>query len=394
MSLPPSPGLYYGRSLVMDVTLPKKELLRLLSRMQSVAERKSSIPALSSVLITVEGADTLRFAATDMYLSLLGRTKAEVKKPGTVAVSAKDIFERVKMMPEAPVTLSLGANSQVLLQSKTSKRRFTLRGMPGEEFPPFPSAGEGSSKLEVPAALLRELIERTAFSISTDETRAHLNSALLEFQGKTLRMVTTDGHRLSKAEATVEAKNFACSMLIPQKAVLEVRSLCDELLATGEGEKHVFITQTGPNAFFQFGEIHFSVKLVEAQFPPYGQVIPASTDKKVLVNRLELAGALRAVSIAASERTGGVKVQINPGAMRITSESPEAGEGFDELVVDYDGPAVTIGFNAKYFLDVLGAVSDEEMALHLNGELDPAVLRPGKAVENKDYLAVVMPMRI
>jgi DNA polymerase III subunit beta len=403
----------------MELSLSKKDLLRLLSRMQSVAERKSSMPALSSVLIAVDGADTVRLAATDLYLALLGRVRADISKPGSVAVSAKDLFERVKMMPDGPVIIAVASGSAVTLKSKGSARRYTLRGMPGEEFPPFPTAPEGES-MEVPPQVLKELIEKTVFSISTDETRANLNSALLECQGETIRMVTTDGHRLSKAEATIAGKKLTATMLVPHKAIIELRNLCDELMASepggseeapsGEGKagkekkaekkpasekkNSVVITQSGPNAFFQFGSINFSVKLVEAQFPPYGQVIPASTDKRVVVNRQELVSALRAVSIAASDRTGGVKVQIQAGNMRITSESPESGDGFDELAVEYDGAPVTIGFNAKYFLDVLTALGDEEVALLLNGELDPAVVRPAKPVEGRDYLAVVMPMRI
>jgi DNA polymerase-3 subunit beta len=135
----------------------------------------------------------------------------------------------------------------------------------------------------------------------------------------------------------------------------------------------------------------FGVKLVDAQFPPYAQVIPQSSDKKVRVPRAAFADALRAVSIAASERTGGVKLALVKGTMRITSESPESGDGFDEIPIDYDGPAITIGFNAKYFLDVLGALDEEEIILNLSGELDPAVVRPAS---ERQFLAVVMPMRI
>ena len=135
----------------------------------------------------------------------------------------------------------------------------------------------------------------------------------------------------------------------------------------------------------------FSVKLVDAQFPPYAQVIPQNSERKVRVPRAPLAEALRAVSIAASERTGGVKLTLAKGTMRISSESPESGDGFDEVPTDYSGPELTIGFNAKYFLDVLGALEEEEVVLGLSGELDPAVLRPAS---DRQFLAVVMPMRI
>jgi DNA polymerase-3 subunit beta len=249
--------------------------------------------------------------------------------------------------------------------------------------------------LALEVSILQELIAKTHFSISTDETRAHLNSALFEWDGDIVRMVTTDGHRLSKMEVKVTGRQASETMLIPLKAIQELRRLCDDALSDGvkEGGKdaQLQITKSGSSAFFQGAGTTFSVKLVDAQFPPYAQVIPQSSDKKVRVPRAAFADALRAVSIAASERTGGVKLALLKGTMRITSESPESGDGFDEIPIDYDGPAITIGFNAKYFLDVLGALDDEEIILGMSGELDPAVVKPSS---DRQFLAVVMPMRI
>ena len=207
-------------------------------------------------------------------------------------------------------------------------------------------------------------------------------------------MVTTDGHRLSMMEQKVVGKQATATMLIPLKAILELRRLCDELNAEGSKDQkpEINITQSGSSAFFQGAGTTFSVKLVDAQFPPYAQVIPQKSDKKVRIPRIAFADALRAVSIAASERTGGVKLHIQPGHMKITTESPESGDGADEVPVDYEGAPITIGFNAKYFLDVLGALDNEDdVEIGLSGELDPAVLRPGSG---KAFLAVVMPMRI
>ncbi|HEY6460308.1 MAG TPA: DNA polymerase III subunit beta, partial [Polyangiaceae bacterium] len=159
----------------------------------------------------------------------------------------------------------------------------------------------------------------------------------------------------------------------------------------GAPKPQMQITQSGSSAFFQGGGMSFAVRLVDAQFPPYSQVIPAQSEKLVRVPRPAFAEALRAVSVAASERTGGVKLAFTKGTMRITTESPESGEGFDEIPIDYTGPNMTIGFNAKYFLDVLAALDEDEVQLGLGGELDPAVVRP---VGARQFLAVVMPMRI
>jgi DNA polymerase-3 subunit beta len=388
----------------MELTVAKKDLLKIVARMQGVAERKSTMPVLANVLLAVDGQNAMRLAATDLYLSLLGRVPADVAKPGSVAVSAKDLFDRIKMMPDGPVVIATQDNATTTLKASGSARRYTLRGMPGDDFPPLPQPAEGSPTLALDVEVLSELIQKTHFSISTDETRAHLNSALFEWEGDIVRMVTTDGHRLSKVDVKVTGRQASATMLIPLKAIHELRRLCDEMLAEGappgpDGERkkpELLITQSGSSAFFQGAGMTFSVKLVDAQFPPYSQVIPQGADKIVRAPRVAFADALRAVSVAASERTGGVKLSLTKGSMRITSESPESGDGFDEIPVEYAGPNMSIGFNAKYFLDVLASVTDDEVEISLSGELDPAVLRPAGATTKpeRQFLAVVMPMRI
>lgn len=378
----------------MDVTVPKKELLKLVARMQGVAERKSTMPVLSNVLLAVDGPSVLRMAATDLYLALVGRVTVDVSKGGSVAIPAKDLLERVRMMPEGPIHLASNENASTTIKAAGSARRYTLRGMPGEDFPPLPAPVEGSPSLALDVGVLQELIAKTHFSISADETRAHLNSALFEWDGDVIRMVTTDGHRLSKMEVKVAGRQASATMLLPLKAIQELRRLCDDLL--GEGKENaprpqMQITQSGSSAYFNCGGMTFAVRLVDAQFPPYGQVIPQQNEKIVRVSRTGIADALRAVSVAASERTGGVKLAVGQGSMRLSTESPESGDGFDEVSIEYSGPAMTIGFNARYFLDVLGALDEDEIELGLGGELDPAVVRP---VGPRKFLAVVMPMRI
>jgi DNA polymerase-3 subunit beta len=357
------------------------------------------MPVLSNVLIAVDGPNALRLAATDLYLATEGKIHADVSKGGSVAAPAKDLFERVKMMPEGPIHLSTQDNATTTLKAAGSARRYTLRGMPGDDFPPLPAPAEGAPTLALDVEVLQQLIAKTHFSISTDETRAHLNSALFEWDGDVVRMVTTDGHRLSKMEVKVSGRQASATMLIPLKAIQELRRLCDEALldakeggAAKDGAKpQIQITQSGSSAFFQGAGMTFSVKLVDAQFPPYAQVIPQQSDKTVRAPRAAFADAMRAVSIAASERTGGVKLSLGGNTMKITTESPESGDGADEVPVEYTGPALTIGFNAKYFLDVLGALDEDDVLLSLSGELDPAVLRPAS---ERQFLAVVMPMRI
>lgn len=376
----------------MDLIIPKKDLLRLVDRCQGVADKKAAMPALANILLAAEG-NVLHVAATDLYLGVSGQAHAEVARPGSVAVPAKDLLERVKHMPDGPVHLTSTEHAQTVIKAVSSPRRYTLHGIPGADFPQLPKPAANAPSLDLPTELLSLLIARTHFSISSDETRPHVNSALFEWSGDRVRMVSTDGHRLSKMEATVTGSSATATMLIPLKAIGELRRLADG--AKGEKDSTaVSISQSGPNAFFGIAGMQFSVKLVDAQFPPYQQVIPALSERSIRAPRMALADALRAVSLAASDRTGGVKLSVSNGTLRISSESPESGNGFDELPVDYAGPDLTIGFNAKYFLDVLGAIDDEEVVLGVSGELDPALVRPGTESSEQSYVAVVMPMRI
>jgi DNA polymerase-3 subunit beta len=380
----------------MQVAVPKKDLLRVVARCQGVADKKSTMPVLGNVLLEVDGPDSLRLAATDLNLAVSGRVMAEVQKGGAIAVGARDLFERVKMMPDGQLTIATNDGTSATLRASSSARRYTLHGIPGEEFPSIPQPDAGAQALSIGIDALSTLIARTHFSISTDDTRLHLNSALFEWDGDRVRMVTTDGHRLSKMELTLPGKRASATMLIPLKGIQELRRLCDESRGEAKGEgaespSELTLVQSGPNAFFKLPGLVFSVKLVDAQFPPYQQVIPQSTERKVIAPRLALADALRAVSIAASDRTGGVKMSLTRNTMRFASESPDSGEGFDEVGVEYEGGEITIGFNARYFLDVLGAFEDDRVELGIGGELDPVVLRPAGS---SDYLSVVMPMRI
>lgn len=378
----------------MQVVVSKKDLVRVLGRCQAVADKKSTMPVLGNVLLEVSGTDQLRLAATDLFVAVSGKVPAKVESGGAVAIGARDLFERVKMMPEGQISISTTGTAATTIRAVGSARRFTLHGVPGEEFPTLPEPEQGGVMLELEVPTLQTLINGTHFSISSDETRMHLNSALFEWDGERVRMVTTDGHRLSKMEVMVKGKHATTTMLIPLKGVMELKRLCEEAAAEDKDASEIKIQQSGPNAFFQLAGFQFSVKLVDAQFPPYQQVIPEQSERVVRAPRLALADALRAVSIAASDRTGGVKLTLTPGKMRFESESPDSGEGFDEVPAEYDGSEITIGFNAKYFLDVLSAIDDEEVLLGVSGELDPAVIRPATESAERSYLSIIMPMRI
>jgi len=377
----------------MDLTIPKRDLLRLLSQVSRVSERKSTMPVLSNVLFQAEGTK-LRLSATDLYLGVSGTVPAEIAKTESMAIPAKELLDRLKMMPDGPISLSQTDKHQIILKAGGSARRYTLRGLPGTDFPPLPRPAEGAPTLSLDAKVLGDLIAKTAFSVSTDETRAHLNSALFEWEGETVRMVTTDGHRLSKAEAKVSGA-ASSQMLIPLKAIQELRRMCEETSPEEAGKgRPITITRSESVAFFEAGGMTFSTKLTDAQFPPYAQVIPKTSTKTVKAPRAALADAIRAVMVAANSATLGVKLAIAKGVIVITSESPESGDASDEVAVEYTGSPVTIGFNAKYVLDALGALGTDDVTLGLTGDLDPMVVRPGGEQDGAEFLGVVMPCRI
>lgn len=378
----------------MELTISKKSFLRGLARTHGVADRKSSMPILSNILLSTESTNKLRLAATDLYLGVTATAAAEVTGGGSVAVAARTLFDIVKNLPEGDVKWSVGPNHAA--EIRCGKVKYRIPGMPGDDFPPLPSAGRAEF-VDLSAEAVGDLIAKTHFSMSTDDTRPHLAGALFEGDGKVVRMVTTDGHRLSKAEHRIEGGSMLnFTMLVPNKGVAELRRLVDDLKAEqkkGEGDAaKVGVATTGGNAFFRGSDVLLSVKLADEQFPPYAKVIPQQQKRRVVIARQSLLDSLRRISLVSSDKSGGVRVMVEPGLLRIVSENPDVGEGSEELDVDYAGDPVGIGFNARYILDVLGALSEDEVALELSGELDPGVIKP--VGDTADFVGVVMPMRI
>ncbi|HEY6878847.1 MAG TPA: DNA polymerase III subunit beta [Polyangiales bacterium] len=386
----------------MELSISKKDFLRGLARTHAVADRKSSMPILSNVLLSADDSGVLRFAATDLYLAVSASAEASVKRPGTVALSARTLFDIVKNLPEGEVKLGLDKHNAVLLRS--GKIKFRIPGMPGEDFPPLPSAGEGAFA-EIDVNLLSQLIGLTQYSMSSDDTRPHLAGTLFEVDGRVVRMVTTDGHRLSKAEAPYEAPT-RFSILVPSKGVAELKRLLEDAKSekrpvpekgadkselSPDGPAKVGVATVGGNAFFRGQDVQLSVKLADEQFPPYAKVIPQSHSRRVIASRELLVDSLRRISLVASDKSGGVRLALEPGKLEIVSENPDVGEGSEELDVDFAGEKVAIGFNARYLLEALSAMSDDEVVIELGGELDPGVIKP---VQDGRFVGVIMPMRI
>jgi DNA polymerase III subunit beta len=317
---------------------------------------------------------------------------ATVHRSGTVAVPTREVTERVKVMPDGPIQLTTTDTTSLVLKAQGSKREFRLRGMSGDDFPALPTPDETAPIRQVSAEVLAGLISKTSFSISPDETRPHLNSALLEWSGTVSRMVTTDGHRLSLFELPVSALSEPMSLLVPQKGINELRRLCDELHSEKASESPILkLIHGGANLFFVRDDFVLAVKLVDATFPPYQQVIPKSVTHEIRVPRFALLDVLRAMSVAASDRTGSVRMAFSKQVLRVSSENPDYGEAVDELPIEFAGADIVIGFNVRYLIDVLTVLEDDEIRLGISGELDPVVLSPAQGPK---FLGIVMPMRI
>ncbi len=378
----------------MELTITRGDFLQGLSRAQGVADRRSSMPVLANVLLESEGPGGLRVSATDLHLGVTGVVPARIEKGGSTTAAARTLFDIVRNLPDGEVHISVDENQW--LEVRSGRVQYRIAGIPSEDFPDLPSP-EDVDFFSLERAVLSKLIEQTMFAVSPDEGRPHLNGALFEGEGKVLRMVGTDGHRLSMSEHTVEqgAGLYSFNMLVPLKAIQELRKLLDE------GEGPVEVGASGPNAFFRRHlpgeeegvetEMTMSVKLVEARFPPYEKVIPASSKRQVNIERLAFLEALRRASLISRDKTVAIKMTFNEGKMVITSDNPDVGEAREEIDAEYEGEELTVGFNGRYIMDVLGSLGTPKIELSLSGTSDACVIKP---FEEGGYLGVVMPMRL
>ncbi len=379
----------------MELTIQKRDFLRGLARTHAVADRKSSMPVLSNVLLSAPAADMLRLSATDLYLGVTAHVPARIEKGGSLCISARTLFDIVKNLPDGEVKLETSAQGACTI--KAGKVKYKLPTASVDDFPLLPSAQDVPMH-EVDVDALHELVSLTSYSMSTDDTRPHLAGTLFEGDAKVLRMVTTDGHRLSKAERKSHegAALYNFRMLVPHKGIAELKRLLEDVRqGRGKGEEGpmlIGVGTQGGNAFFRREGLLLSVKLADEQFPPYEKVIPQRHTRRVVAPRLALVEALRRIGLVASDKSGGVLLKVEAGLLRVQSQSTEVGEGSEELDVDYGGDPLGIGFNARYLLDALSALTSDEVALELSGELDPGMIRP--VGDGVDFVGVIMPMRI
>jgi len=370
---------------VMEILVKRNDLATELSLVQGIVERKNSIPILSNVLCEARGGE-LRISATDLDVSLRCGCAAEVKKEGAVTLGAKKLYEIVRSLPENEMKLTLEDDAWARI--KCGRVEFRMAGLPREDFPslPEPKSGRG---IEIPAALLKELIQRTAFAITAEDARYYLAGALLLLEKEKAAMVATDGHRLAWAERKAQLKLADTTrVLVPRKAITEIARLIEQAGA----EENVSFQQGDGHLIFGIAGRTLASKQVEAQFPAFEKVIAVAGDKKVSLAREALQSAIRRVSLLSSDRGRAVRLGLDAGKLELSASSPELGEAREALNVDYAGGSVEIGFNAQYLLEFLGVVGSEQVLLELKDAESQGLLRPASE-DAGDYRYVVMPMR-
>ncbi len=371
----------------MELVVRKNDLLRELQLFQGIVERKNTIPILANVLMTAER-DEVRFLATDLEVGLRSKCAASVAKSGALTLPAKKFYEIVKALPETDVRIE---QDQTGVKVAADRFDSKIQTLPLDDFPTLPEIGTTGGAL-LPRKALREMIGKTQFAITGEDTRYFLNGALLVLKDDQMTLVATDGHRLalvSTKSEVPEAEKGAepARIILPKKTLQELA----RLLADGEDDVRY---ERGENhLFFDIGGRVLISRMIEGQFPAYERVIPKGNDKRAEVERERITNAIRRVALLSNERSRAIKLQLQEDHAEVTSNSPEFGEAREMLPVEYKGPAMQICFNAQYVLDFLAAVETDSIDFELKDEVSQAVLRPIGA-NDYEYTYVVRPMRI
>ena len=372
----------------MELVVGKNLLLRELQLFQGIVERKNTIPILANVLIEAKG-NEVRMLATDLEVALRSKCDAMVSKGGSLTLPAKKLYEIVKALPETDVRIQEDKNGVKVAADKFDSRMQTL---PREDFPSLPEAS-GTASATLPREALSEMVAKTQFAITGEDTRYFLNGALFVLRSDSMSLVATDGHRLALVTVKRDGPDEAVKageevkVILPKKTLLELGKLLSETeseIRYERGENHLF---------FQLGDRVLISRMIDGQFPAYERVIPKGNDKEIEFERERLTSAVRRVALLSNERSRAVKFEIDTGKVEVTSSSSEFGEAREQLAVDYQGSALNISFNAQYVLDFLNVADTDVVSLSLKDEVSQAVMKPVGA-QGYDYTYVIMPMRI
>lgn len=370
----------------MKATIERATLLRGLSHVQSVVERRNTIPILSNVLIEAQGGGTMRLMATDLDLQIDETIPAAVDQPGAITVSAHTLFDIVRKLPEGAQVELAAAEGRITVNAGRAK--FTLATLPRDDFPMI-AEGELPTTFELPAETLKQIIDKTRFAISTEETRYYLNGIFLHVTDEAtplLKAAATDGHRL--ARVTVARPDGADGMpdvIVPRKCVAELRKLLDEV------DGSVGVSLSGSKIRFDLGQAILTSKLIDGTFPDYSRVIPTANDKILKIDPKSFMQGVDRVSTIATEKTRAVKMALDRDKVILSVTSPENGAAAEEVPGDYAAMPFEIGFNSRYLMDILGQIEGDLVEVHLADAAAPTLIREN---DSAPALYVLMPMRV
>jgi len=371
----------------MEISVSKNDLLKELTATQGVVERKTTIPILSNFLFEASG-DKLAITATDLDLSLRTSCPAKVKKEGSCTVPARKLYDYVKLLGDGEISIKLLENHWVQIRSGRSNTKMV--GMARANFPALPVFPADS--LQLPAQVLRQLIAKTIFSISNEESRYTLNGALMVLKPESLTMVATDGHRLAHIEHsnTKLPVNGEMRVLVPKKAMSELSTL----LANTDAQTVEF-GKDESTLFFRVGGRLLTSRQLTGQFPNYEAVLPRDNNKSVTVHCDELSSAIQRVAQFADERSNAIRMRMEKNELRVSSSNTETGESEDSIETAYNGDAIMIGFNSQYLLEFLKVVGAGDVRFEFKDAQTAGQLRPDEASDSEyKYRYIVMPMRI
>src|SRR3990172_976438 len=363
----------------MDVHVERDTFFRAIQLVENIVEPRQTLPVLSNVLIEANDGE-LTVTATDLEVGVCVKVPATVQQTGKVTLSAKKLLEIVKELPPKSMALTVQEHAWVFLRCGGAS--YKLVGLPAEDFPTIQEISGVSVVLAGRA--VREMLSRTAFAVSHDETRRVLNGVFFLLQEKDIRCVATDGHRLALAQRDITRGQGTASGIVPRKAVQEIGRVLS-------GDEEIQLTLSENQFSLRTEKVLLTARLIEGQFLNYEQVIPRQHQKRVLIPREEFAAIIRRVSVLSEERTKPVKIQISRGVMKMTASSPELGEAEEALPVEYEGDEMIIGFNSRYLLEAINPIEMDQISMELKDGLSPGVI---KGVGEEDTLCVIMPMRI
>lgn len=373
----------------MKITIERSALMKALNHVQSVVERRNTIPILSNVLLQAEGGK-LSLSATDLDIEIVEELTADVIEEGGTTAPAHTLYDIVRKLPDgSQVQIECGGDDP-RLSLRAGRSDFALACLPREDFPLL-AAGDLPHQFSIAASALNRLIDKTKFAISTEETRYYLNGIYLHVTDgssgdRMLRSVATDGHRLARVEYAAPAGSEDMpGIIVPRKTVLEVSRLLEDV----EGDVEVAISDA--KIRFAINGAVLTSKLIDGTFPEYSRVIPEGNDKVLCVNAREFAQAVDRVSTISTEKSRAVKLNIEPDRLNLTVTNPESGNATEELLVDYSAEPIEIGFNAKYLLDITSQLDSEEARFLLADSGAPTIVSDAS---DEAALYVLMPMRV